>query len=241
MVPPKRALPAYVQIEQQLGDRLEDGEYSPGDQLPTERELAAQLSVSRLTIRAAMDRLAQRGLIVRRQGSGTYAAQPKLLQDASRLRGFFEDSVGQGVFPVSKLVERAEVLANRHLAGVLNVRVGELIYKVVRARGALGVPVVLETSFFPAGIVPGLIGMDLEKSSIYRLMDREFHARPVRAKQTIEVIISQASEAALLGVAPGSPLMLVERVAWDDLGRTVEFARDLYRADRSRFVTELNI
>jgi GntR family transcriptional regulator len=188
-----------------------------------------------------MDRLAQRGLIVRRQGSGTYAAEPKLLQDASRLHGFFEDSVGQGVFPVSKLVERAEVLATRHLAGMLDLRVGEAVYKVVRARGARGVPVVLETSYFPAGIVPGLLAMDLERSSIYRLMDSEFHARPVRAKQSIEVIISQASEAALLGVATGSPLMLVERVAWDKLGRTVEFARDLYRADRSRFVTELSL
>lgn len=238
---PIRTVPAYVQIEEQLAERIAVGEFSAGDRLPTERELSTQLSVSRLTIRAAMDRLAQRGVIVRRQGSGTYVAEPKLRQDASHLRGFFEDSVDQGVFPVSQLIESVEILATKHLAGMLEIRVGESIYRVVRARGPRSGPVVLETSYFPVSVVPGLLTMDLEHSSIYRLMDREFQARPIRARQSIEVILAQAAEATLLGVPKSSPVLLVERVAWDAQGRTVEYARDLYRADRSRFVTELNL
>ena len=142
-----------------------------------------------MTVRAAMDRLVQRDLIVRRQGSGTFVAEPKLRQDASKLRGFFEDTVGQGVMPVSRLLEREDMLATRHLAGVLDVSVGESVYRIVRVRSARGVPVVLETSYFPAAVVPGLLAMDLERSSIYRLMDREFSARPVRARQSLEVAI----------------------------------------------------
>src|SRR6476469_5397738 len=88
-VPLSRSVPAYLQIEEQLADRIEAGEFSPGDALPTERELTRQLGVSRMTVRAAMDRLVQRDLIVRRQGSGTFVAEPKLRQDASKLRGFF--------------------------------------------------------------------------------------------------------------------------------------------------------
>lgn len=238
---PGRALPAYVQIEEDLAERIGGGELSPGDRIPTERELAEQTGVSRMTVRAALGRLEQRGLIVRRQGSGTYVAEAKLLQDASHLRGFFEASVGQGVFPVSRVIDRAEVFATRHLAQELGVRIGEAVYRVVRLRSAGGVPVVLETSFFPARVVPGLLDLDLESSSIYRLMDRHHGARPVRARQSMEPITAGPGEAALLNLPIGSPLMLVERTAWDAGGRAVEHARDLYRGDRSRFVTELTL
>jgi GntR family transcriptional regulator len=236
-----RALPAYLQIEEELAARIEAGDVAPGDRLPTERELADQLGVSRMTVRHALARLQERGLIVRRQGAGTFAAEPKLRQDASHLHGFFEESIGQGVLPISRLIERVEVVATRVMAGALQLRLGEPVYKVVRLRSAQGTPVVLETSFFPARRLPGLLALDLERSSIYRLMDRHFDARPVRAIQSLEPIAAGPAEASLLEVTAGSPLMLVERTAWDAAGRPVEHARDLYRGDRSRFMSELTL
>lgn len=238
---PTRSLPVYLQIEDEIAQRIEDGDLPPGARVPTERDLAESLAVSRMTVRAALTRLQQRGLIVRRQGSGTFVAQPKLRQDASHLRGFFEASVGQGVFPVSRVIERSEILATRHLAQELELRIGEPVYKIVRVRSVSGAPVVLETSFFPARIVPGLLDLDLEGSSIYRLMDRHHGARPVRARQSLEPITAGPAEADLLELPIGSPLMLVERTAWDVHGRPVEHARDLYRGDRSRFITELTL
>ena len=236
-----RSLPAYLQIEEELAEQIDTGELSPGDRMPTERDLAEATGVSRMTVRAALGRLEQRGLIVRRQGSGTFVADPKLRQDASHLRGFFEGSIGQGVFPVSRVVEKAQILATRHLANELSLRLGEPVYKVVRVRAANGSPVVLETSFFPARMVPGLLERDLASASIYRLMDRHHDARPVRARQTLEPIVAGEAESRLLEVPVGSPLMLVERTAWDRRDRAVEHARDLYRGDRSRFVTELSL
>ncbi|HWP62481.1 MAG TPA: GntR family transcriptional regulator [Candidatus Binatia bacterium] len=238
---PARTLPVYLQIEEELAERIEAGELAPGSRLPTERELSESLGVSRMTVRAALARLVQRGLITRHQGSGTFVAQPKLRQDTSHLRSFFEASLGQGLVPASRLIERAEILATRHLAQELDLRVGEPVYKVVRVRSVAGVPVVLETSFFPARLVPGLLDLDLEGSSIYRLMEQHYAARPVRARQALEPIVAGALEADLLGVALGSPLMLVERTAWDARGRAVEHARDLYRGDRSRFIGELTL
>ncbi len=236
-----RTLPVYLQIEEELAERIESGELHPGSRLPTERSLAESLGVSRMTVRAALARLEQRGLIRRLQGSGTFVAEPKLRQDTSHLRSFFEASLGQGLVPASKVIERAEILATRHLAQELELRVGEAVYKVVRVRSVAGSPVVLETSFFPARIVPGLLELDLEGSSIYRLMDQHYRARPVRARQMLEPVAAGELEAGLLGVAVGSPLMLVERTAWDATGRAVEHARDLYRGDRSRFVGELTL
>jgi GntR family transcriptional regulator len=238
---PIRGLPAYLQLEEELAARIESGDLEPGARLPTERQLAGQVSVSRMTVRHALGRLEQRGLIVRRQGAGTFVAAPKLRQDVNHLRGFFEQTVGQGAVPMTRLLERVEILATRVLAVILALRPGDPIYKIVRLRFAAGTPIVLETSFFPARRVPGLIELDLEGSSIYRLMDRAFAARPVRAVQSLEPVSAQAAEAMALGVAVGSPLMLVERTAWDATGVPVEHAVDLYRGDRSRFVSELTL
>jgi GntR family transcriptional regulator len=237
---PARSLPAYLQIEAEIAGRIETGEFAPGERLQTERELAEALGVSRMTARAALVRLAQRGLIDRRQGQGTFVAEPKLRQDASHLRGFFAETVGQGAFPTSRLIDRSERFASRQLATMLDLRLGETVFAVVRVRSVNDQPVVLETSYFPARVAPGLLELDLERSSIYRLLER-FHARPVRAVQSLEPIVAGPPEADLLRVDVGDPLMLVERTAWDAQGRAVEHARDIYRGDRSRFVSELTL
>lgn len=238
---PTRALPAYLQIEDELAERIESGELAPGHRLPTERDLASALGVSRMTARAALGRLQQRGLIVRRQGSGTFVAEPKLRQDASHLHGFFEATIGQGVIPTSTILERSEQHATRHLATVFGLRLGDVVCKVVRLRSVRHEPVVLETSHFPSRLVPGLLEMDLETASIYRLLDREFDARPVRAVQSLEPITAGEAEADILQVRHGAPLMLVERTGWDRHGRAVEHAVDIYRGDRSRFISELTL
>ncbi len=231
---------SYLQIEQEIGTRIETGEWRPGTRLPTERELAQQLGVSRMTLRQALGRLDQRGLLLRQQGRGTFVAAPKLTQSLSILSGFFEEMVHQGVVPSSRVLTREKVLAGHGLAQILQVRVGESLYRIVRVRLGGGEPLALATSFVPAGRVPGLLDRDLEASSIYRLME-EYGARPVRATQTLEPTLAREWEAEALGVPVGSPAMLVERTAWDADGRPVEYAKDLYRGDRSRFVAELHL
>ncbi len=231
---------AYRQIEEELEARLGAGAWAPGAKLPTERELAVQMGVSRMTVRQALGRLAERGLLLRQQGRGTFAAAPKLTQSLSILSGFFEEMVHQGVVPTSRVLERARMPATQALARTLGVAVGEPLYKVVRLRLGSGEPLVLATSYLPARRVPGLLERDLEHSSIYRLMD-EYSARPVRAIQTLEPTIARGDAAEALGVPSGSPAMLVERTAWDAEGQPVEYARDLYRGDRHRFVAELRL
>ncbi len=238
---PVRGLAAYLQIEQELASRIERGALTPGERLPAERHLAADLGVSRMTLRQALARLEHRGLIARAHGRGTFIAEPKLHQRATTLQGFFRETVGQGVVPSTRTIERAAMYATRALASSLALRIGEEVYKVVRLRSGRGTPVVLETSFFPASVFPGLLELDLDHQSIYRLMEDRYGARPVRGEQTMEALAAESPEAELLGVPVGSPVMLLERTAWDAGDRPVEFARDLYRGDRSRFSTELRL
>ena len=239
--PPTRGLPAYLQIEEELASQIEQGALAAGERLPSERELADNLGVSRMTLRQALGRLERRGLIARLQGSGTFVSEPKLLHQANVLRGFFQESMGQGIVPTSKTLTRERIVATRALAETLGLHLGEEVYEVVRLRFARNVPAVLETSFFPAVLFPGLLDLDLDHASIYRLMEERYACSPAHAVQAMEAIAAQAAEAALLGVEAGSPLMLLERTTWDADGRPIEHARDLYRADRSRFVTELTM
>lgn len=237
---PSRGLAAYLQIEEELSRRIERGTLAPRTQLPTERELARRLRVSRMTVRQALARLEQRRLITRVQGSGTFVADPKLRQRATGLRGFFEQSVEQGVVPSSRTVSRSTVLATPALAEALGLAGGEEVYAIVRLRLAPD-PVVLERSYFPARLLPGLVDLDLDHGSLYRLMEQRYNARPVRGVQEMESVPAGREEADLLEVRVGSPLMLLERTAWDARGRPVEYARDLYRGDRSRFSMELHL
>src|SRR5918993_831772 len=231
---------AYVQIEEELTERIRAGKLRPGDRIPPERELAEQMHVSRMTVRQALGRLADRGLLVREQGRGTFVSEPKLVQSLSRLSGFYDQMISQGIVPTSRLLSGEQILASTALAQVLDLRIGEPLYKVVRLRLGGGVPLALETSFFPARLVPGLLEQDLERNSIYRLMER-YDARPVRAVQSLEPVPARDQDAELLEILVGSPVMLVERTSWDARDRAVEYAKDIYRGDRSRFVTELHL
>jgi GntR family transcriptional regulator len=239
-VPRRSGVAAYVQIEEELAERIRSGMLRCGDRIPPERELAEQMQVSRMTVRQALGRLADRGLLVRQPGRGTFVSEPKLVQSLSRLSGFYDQMISHGILPTSRLLSAGEIPAGVAVAGVLGLRLAEPLYKVVRLRFVGGVPLVLETSFFPARLVPGLLDLDLERNSIYRLMER-YDARPTRAIQSLEPVPARAEEAVALDVAEGSPVMLVERTGWDAHGRAVEYAKDIYRGDRSRFVAELHL
>ncbi len=231
---------AYAQIEEEIAERIRAGVLRPGDRIPPERELAEQMQVSRMTVRQALGRLADSGLLVRERGRGTFVSKPKLVQSLSHLSGFYDQMISQGIVPTSRLLGGEQILASAALAETLGLRIGEPIYKVVRLRLGGGVPLALETSCFPARLVPGLLEHDLEQNSIYRLMER-YDARPVRAIQALEPALAQVEEARALEIPLGSPVMLIERTAWDARNQAVEYARDVYRGDRSRFVSELRL
>src|SRR5215210_8918663 len=231
---------AYVQIEEELAERIRAGILRPGDRIPPERELADQMQVSRMTVRQALGRLADRGLLVRERGRGSFVSEPKLIQSLSRLNGFYDQMISQGILPSSRLLSGEQVLASAAVAQLLDLRIGEPLYKVVRLRLGGGVPLALETSFFLARLVPGLLDYDLERHSIYRLMER-YDARPVRAIQSLEPVPARDQEAEALEIPVGNPVMLVERTSWDTRGRAGEYAKDIYRGDRSRFVAELRL
>jgi GntR family transcriptional regulator len=234
---PGSPVPAYAQIEDQLAARIESGELRAGERLPPERELAKSVGVSRMTVRQALSSLAQRGLVERGVGRGTFVARVKLDLDLRRAAGFSERMLRQGVEPGAKLLSAKEVEAPAPVAAALGIEAGAAAYRIQRLRYGAHVPLALEDSWIPAARFPGLLDLGLT-GSLYDLMRDLYSLGPVRAVERLEPVLARAHEAEALDVPVASPLMLVERTAYAADGTAVEYAHDRHRGDRARFTIE---
>jgi GntR family transcriptional regulator len=125
-------------------------------------------------------------------------------------------------------------------AEALAITPGDQVFEVIRVRLSDGEPLALERSLFPASRFPGLLDLPLE-GSMYELLERQYGERPTRAVERLEPVVADAREAEILRVPPGSALMLVERTAYDEASTPVEYARDLFRGDRTRVVVESSL
>ncbi|HUZ36292.1 MAG TPA: GntR family transcriptional regulator [Streptosporangiaceae bacterium] len=228
---------AHGQIEDWLAEAIAAGRLSPGDRMPTEQDLAAWFGVSRMTLRHALAKLARRGLVTRAVGrrGGTFVAERKLEQDRTTLAGFSEQLRRHGMLAGARVLSARQRPAGPVAAAALALQEGDPVHEVRRVRLGDGRPIVLEHSLFPAAMFPGLLQCRLD-GSLYELLETRYGQRPYRARESLEPVIAGVREAEALEVSEGAPLMLVERVAYARTGQPVEFARDLFRGDRTRIV-----
>ena len=209
-----------------------------GTAIPSERQLSADLGVSRLTLRAALDDLAREGYVVRRRGSGTYVQQPKIAQELT-ITSFSDDMRRRGMVPGSRTLSMSTIHAGARLGRSLNVSPSEQIVVVKRLRLADGETMAIETLHIPGVLVPGLTPKALA-GSFYELLRDRYGVTIVEGTQAIEPTVTNEEESEALGVPLHSPAFLFERTIRDEAGRTVEFVQSVYRGDRYRIVTELS-
>jgi GntR family transcriptional regulator len=231
-------LPAHVQIEEQLAERISSRELAAGERLPPERELARGLGVSRMTVRQALASLAARGLVERGVGRGTFVSDRKLDHDLARVAGLSERLERHGLTPGAVVREVVEREASWAIAAALEIKPGAPVTRVQRLRLGSGTPLVLEDSWVPGDAFPGFGERDLS-GSLYALMREEYGREPVRAVERLEPVVARAHEARALKVEVGAPLMLVERTAYAADGAPVEYARDRHRGDRARWIVKV--
>lgn len=208
-----------------------------GTAIPSERQLSADLGVSRLTVRAALDELAREGYLVRRRGSGTYVQQPKISQELT-ITSFSEDMRRRGMVPGSRTLSMTTSLAGAQLGRLLQLSPSERILVIKRLRLADGETMAIETLHLPEKLVPGLSAKDLT-GSFYALLDQRYGIHIASGTQAIEPTVTNEEESEALGVPLHSPAFLFERTSADQQSRTVEFVHSVYRGDRYRIVTEL--
>lgn len=228
-------VPLYYQLAELLREQIATGELKPGDQLPSDRELAEQAGISRMTARQAVLYLARQGALVVKPGVGTFVVQPKLTHDTLHLLGFTEEMMRHGHAATSRVLEQAVVTAPQRAAIELNLEPATTAVKIVRLRLAQETPLLLETSFVPAHLCPGLDRQDLVTNSLYALLQEQYGLHLASARQTLEATMANDYEANLFGGKPGMPMILLEGVTYLDDHQPVEYFKALYRGDRFKF------
>jgi GntR family transcriptional regulator len=211
---------------------------APGQRLPTERQLAHLLRVSRTTLRQALGQLERDGLIARRPGrnGGTFVNVPKLDRDLRLTGGLPEVLRSQGHSAGARVLRTLIAPADAKDADALGILPGNPVYEITRVRLADGEPISLERSRFPCELFPGLLECPLG-DSLYEVLRERYDAAPARAVERVEAVLASSQEAEALDVFTGAPLLWVERIAYDADGRAVEVGTDLFRGDRTRVVT----
>jgi GntR family transcriptional regulator len=210
-----------------------------GEAIPSERQLSADLGVSRLTVRAALDDLVRDGYLVRRRGAGTFVSEPKIAQELT-MTSFTEDMKRRGMSPTSRTLSLDVVPAGAQLGRLLHVSPSEPVVVAKRLRLADRETMAIETLHVRESLVPGLTAAELENHSFYELLRDRYGTVIAGGAQTIEPTVTNEEESAALGVPLHSPAFLFERFTRDAADNVVEFVHSIYRGDRYRIVTDLS-
>ncbi len=239
MIDRSKPVPLYYQVEQTLREKILKSELPQGTQLPPEPELARQFGVSSITIKHALRNLAAQGLVVRRQGKGTFVLRTWLSCNTLALTSFTEDATRHGV-KTSTQVLRSEVIpAAGDMAGLFALKEGGEVLTLELLRSVNDVPSVLQWTYLPLCLFPGLDRIDLRDRALYSVMEKEFGLRPERAEQTVEATSVGSKEARLLRLSRGAAVMRIQRLSYLADGRCVELSHALCRAELYRFRMEL--
>lgn len=228
-------LPLYQQLQRKLRLAIENRVLGADDALPPERDLAEELNVSRITVRKAIDGLVEEGLLIRKQGSGTFVTN-RVEKNFAKLTSFSEDMRARGRKPRSVWLDRAAGAVTPGESLTLRSSPGTPVYRFSRIRYADDAPMALEYATVLSDCLPSV---DSVETSLYEALERTGN-RPVRALQRLRAVLLTAEQAQLLKAQEKDAGLLVERVGFLKDGRAVEFSQSFYRGDIYDFVAELS-
>jgi GntR family transcriptional regulator len=230
------SLPLYQQLQRALRQAIESRVLGPDDALPPERDLADEFHVSRITVRKAIEGLVSEGLLVRRQGSGTFVSA-RVEKNFSKLTSFSEDMRARGRTPHSVWLRKSAGSVTPEEALTLRSSPGTPVFRFHRIRFADDAPMAVEYATVLASCLPSI---DAVESSLYEALERTGN-RPVRALQRLRAVLLATEQAELLKANERDAGLLVERLGFLKDSRAVEFTQTYYRGDIYDFVAELSV
>jgi GntR family transcriptional regulator len=241
MIRDEEDTPFYKQLKEKILDDIEIGKLKHGDKLPSERELAEQYGISRMTARHTLSILEREGVVERRVGAGTFINNNKIEMDFITFNSFTKNMQSKGLVPSTQVISINTIQAKPFLANKLKVPTGEQMIAIKRLRLVNEIPVAIEESFIAEVLCPNIGKIITDHNSLYQILESEYGIVLVKAKEYMQVAFSEESDSKLLRIRSESPCIFQEAVAFDREDKEIEFSTSLTRSDIVKFYSELNL
>ena len=225
-------VPYYAQIVDHIRSLVKEGRLREGQVFCSEGDIARELSISKMPVRQAFQKLRSEGLLIIAKGKKPVIGSGRVPWNFQQLRGFSEEMRRRGLVPSARLLSLHLQDPELEVAQALKLTPGEQVYSVKRLRLVNDEPVAVVTSFLPARIFSGLDKQDLEKRSLYEIFERTYNRKLQWAEEVIGAVTASADDAHALQAKPGSPLLLIKETTYDGQAIPIEFSVSLLRGDR---------
>jgi len=222
-------VPLYHQLAEQLTSAITAGRLKPGDPFENELALTDRLSLSRPTVRRAMQEMVSQGLLVRRRGIGTTVAN-QIVHRRAELTSLYDDLAGEGRRPSTKVLSLQAGVTDECAAVALGLGPSTPLVAIVRLRYAGDAPLALLHNWLPSAF-SDLTAEQLQTDGLYAVLRRR-GVRPALARQSFGARLATAEERRLLLLRGPSPLLTMTRCAFDAEGGPVEYGAHCYRSDQ---------
>jgi GntR family transcriptional regulator len=228
-------LSLYYQLKQIIIKMIESRELKENDQLPTESELCKRFGISRTTTRQALRELVSGDYIYMIQGKGTFVSPKKIQQDLLKFYSFTNEMKKIGKNPTSLVLEFKIINPDKKIAQVLVMNKNDKVYKFIRLRLADNEPMILETTYIPYKLFPGILRKDLENNPLYSILVGRFNTIFTTAEETFRSTLLTEEEAKKLNCIKGISAIFFERVTYNNYDRIIEYTKSVTRGDKFKY------
>ncbi|MCD8141490.1 MAG: GntR family transcriptional regulator [Planctomycetaceae bacterium] len=230
--------PLHVQFENIVRGKIENEDWPPNSIIPSENELSKIYGISRMTVRGVLNRIVAAGLLKRVPGKGTFVAEGKIEGQPLSYLGIREQLEQMGFETTTKILGIDTVEATSRMAKLLELRVGDPVYKLSRVRYLKGLPLSLHVSFLPRALTPYLETKDLLGAQLCDILKYEYHHPIIRQIETLESVLPSTEEAAILDVTVAFPLLRLENFFYTTNNVPMEYSRVVFRGDKIKIRME---
>jgi GntR family transcriptional regulator len=239
MIDKSSSIPLYLQIQNLLIDRIREGEYPPGTQVPSELEIASRHKVSRMTARKALDAMVSKGILYRRKGKGTYVAQGVVSYGLSTMLSFSRTLQAQGYNVVTKVLRIDVVPGSSEVLEKLHLSLDSQVIVIRRLRLIEGIPAAIHTSFLEHRVFASILNnVDLSTESLLDTIQRISGMQVAYTRDSVQADLANVEDATLLEIETGGPVLRVEGVAYAENSQPTRFTRAVYRGDMFRLMVK---
>ena len=227
----------YKDIAEDIRKDILDGKYNPNEQLPLEKEMCEYYDVSRITIKKAVDELVDEGLVIKRRGAGTFVkafdnSDVEGFSMSKQFSGFSESNKDKIV--ESKIIKFEVIHPTDEIATKLKMTNDDFVYYIIRARYADNEAIVIEYTYMPIGVIPG-IKNDVLHKSVYSYIENTLNLKIKSAHKTIRAISPNEYDKEYLMINDNMPILEIEQIGFLDNGQPFEYSISHHRGDKSEF------